>query len=64
MKKQEVCTATSVEECFSCPFKDCVRCQKKLIGEEEYIKTAKLPVRGGIITIAEDWKYKRSSRLV
>ena len=64
MKKQEVCKAASVEECFSCPFKDCIRYRKKLIGEEEYIKTANLPVRGGIIPIAEDLKYARSKRLI
>ena len=35
-----------------------------LIGEEEYIKAAKLPGRGGIILIADDLKYARSKKLV
>lgn len=65
MKKQEVCTATSIEECDHCPFNDCIRgVSRKLRGEDEYIKIANLPVRGGIIPIAEDLKYARSERLV
>jgi hypothetical protein len=65
MKKQEVCKATSVEECKHCQFDDCIRrVSRKLIGEEEYIKAAKLPGRGGIISIADDLKYARSKKLV
>jgi len=65
MKKQEVCTAASVEECKHCPFDDCVRPGRiKLSGESEYLKCAVLPVRGGIIPIAEDLKYARSKRLI
>ncbi|MBQ8435069.1 MAG: hypothetical protein IJX24_03545 [Oscillospiraceae bacterium] len=65
MKKQEVCKATSVEECKHCPFDDCIRgIRRKLSGEDECIKIANLPVRGGIIPIAEDKKYARSERLV
>jgi hypothetical protein len=63
-RNRGTCKAKTAEECFNCPLPECTRGCKKLIGEEEYIKIANLPVRGGIIPIAEDLKYARSERLV
>jgi hypothetical protein len=65
MEIQKSCRAKTVEDCFSCRLPECIRNGgKKLKGENDYIKAAKLPVRGGVVTIAEDLKYARSERLV
>lgn len=51
-------------DCFNCPYEDCMTSKRASKNETAYLKAAILPVRGGIIPIAEDLKYTRHKRLV
>jgi len=53
-------------DCFNCPYEDCMKGTSHGIAkmEQQFLKAAQLPIRGGIISIAKDLKYARSERLV